>query len=151
MTLTNTRQLLAGFAIALSVAACGGEKPAEGKAGEGHEAPVSEHSSAGLPDGNAAAGEKLALAKRPGTGQACAECHGKDGATPIDPGYPILAGQYADYVAYALQMYRDGRRQHPLMSAQAKDLKDQDIADLASYFASRPRKVYDLSERTDGK
>ena len=148
--MTNTRLLVAGLAIALLATACGPKK-AEEAAGEEAHAPVSEHSSAGLPAGDIAAGEKFANAKQAGTGQACAECHGKDGAAPIDPSYPYLAGQYADYLASALEMYRDGRRQNPLMAAQAKELKDQDIANLAAYFASRERKVYDLNEREAGK
>ncbi|WP_133501124.1 c-type cytochrome [Cognatilysobacter terrigena] len=138
------------LAIALLLTACGPQKTEEGKAAE-TEAPVSEHSSAGLPDGNIAAGEKFANTKQAGTGQACVECHGKEGAAPIDASYPYLAGQYADYVANALEMYRDGRRQNTLMAAQAKELKDQDIADLAAYFASRQRKVYDLHEHESAK
>lgn len=149
--MTNIRLLLGGLAIALLATACGGENAGEGEAGHSKETPVSEHSSAGLPAGNIAAGEKLAVGKQPTTGQSCVECHGTEGAVPIDPGYPVIAGQYPDYLAYALQMYRDGRRQNPLMGAQAKDLKDQDIADLAAYFASRDRKVHDLSEHVDGK
>jgi cytochrome c553 len=43
-------------------------------------------------------------------------------------------------------MYRDGRRQNPLMSSQAKPLTDQQIADLSAFFASRERKLHDLSE-----
>ncbi|TZF91375.1 c-type cytochrome [Cognatilysobacter lacus] len=145
--MTNTRLLLGGLAIALLASACG-PKADEGKA---EEAPVSEHSSAGLPAGDVAAGEKFANTKQAGTGQACIECHGKEGAAPIDPSYPVLAGQYADYIASALEMYRDGRRQNPLMAAQAKNLKDQDIANLAAYMASRPQKVYDLSEHDGSK
>jgi len=147
--MTNTRRLLGGLAIALLATACGPKK-AEEAAGEEHAA-VSEHSSAGLPAGDIAAGEKFATTKQAGSGQSCVECHGKEGAAPIDPSYPYLAGQYADYVASALEMYRDGRRQHPLMAAQAKELKDQDIANLAAYFASRGRKVYDLQEHQASK
>lgn len=149
--MTKTRLLPGGLAlaIALLVSACGGQKAEEGHGAE--EAHVSEHSSAGLPQGNTANGEKLANAKQGSTGQACVECHGKDGAAPIDPGYPVLAGQYADYIASALEMYRDGRRQNPLMAAQAKNLKDQDIADLSTYFAGRERKVYDLHEHEQGQ
>ena len=147
--MTNTRLFLGGLAIALLATACGPKKAEEG-AGEEH-APVSEHSSAGLPNGDVGAGEKFANAKQAGTGQACVECHGKEGAAPIDPSYPLLAGQYADYLASALEMYRDGRRQNAIMGAQAKELKDQDIANLAAYFASRDRKVYDLAEHESGK
>ena len=44
-------------------------------------------------------------------------------------------------------MYRDGDREHALMSQQAKDLNDQQIADLAAYFGSRPSQLRDLHER----
>jgi cytochrome c553 len=141
--MTNTRLLLGTLAIALLAAGCGG-KPEEGHAEGGDHAAQS--SSAGLPEGRIAEGEKLASAKMEGTGQACVDCHGPAGAAPIDPAYPILAGQYQDYLAYSLQMYRDGRRQNPLMSSQAKPLTDQQIADLSAFFASRERKLHDLSE-----
>ena len=148
--MTNIRLLAGSLAIALLLTACGPKTAAEAEGGEA-EAPVSEHSSAGLPAGTVANGEKLANAKQAGTGQACVECHGKEGAAPIDASYPYLAGQYADYIASALEMYRDGRRENPIMAAQAKELKDADIADLSAYFASRTRKVYDLHEHESGK
>ncbi|GAB2517230.1 c-type cytochrome [Lysobacter humi (ex Lee et al. 2017)] len=145
--MTHTRWLLGSLAIALLVG-CGGKSEDAGHeaAEAGH--PVSEHSSAGLPEGTIAAGEKLATSKLPGTGQACVDCHGREGAAPIDPAYPILAGQYQDYIAYSLQMYRDGRRQNPLMAAQAKELTDKQIADLSAYFGSRAQRVRDLDAST---
>lgn len=139
--MTNTRLLLGALAIALLAAGCGG-KPAEGEAAS-HAA---QSSSAGLPEGDIAAGEKLASTKIEGTGQSCVDCHGREGAAPIDPTYPLLAGQYADYLAHSLQMYRDGRRQNTLMANQAKPLSDQQIADLSAYFGSRERKLADMSE-----
>ncbi len=57
---------------------------------------------------------------------------------------PEAGGQYGDYLAHALQAYRAGDRQHALMTPQAKDLSDQDIADLAAYFGSRPSQLRDL-------
>ncbi len=139
--MTNTRLLLGALAIALLAAGCGG-KPTEGEA-----APhAAQSSSAGLPEGDIAAGEKLASTKIEGTGQSCVDCHGREGAAPIDPTYPVLAGQYADYLAHSLQMYRDGRRQNTLMANQAKPLSDQQIADLSAYFGSRERKLSDMSE-----
>ncbi|KTF39224.1 c-type cytochrome [Xanthomonas translucens] len=101
-------------------------------------------SSAGLPGGRVAAGEKLAHAKGKATGQSCIDCHGTDGNAPIDPSYPKLGGQYGDYVAHALQAYRAGDRQHPLMTPQAAPLSDQDVADLAAYFGSRATQLRDL-------
>lgn len=101
-------------------------------------------SSAGLPKGRIAIGEKLSMAKGKATGQSCVDCHGAEGNAPIDAAYPLLGGQYTDYLAHALQAYRAGDRQHALMTAQAAGLSDQDISDLASYFSSRPTKLRDL-------
>lgn len=41
---------------------------------------------------------------------ACAACHGKDGISTIDPSYPKLAGQHADYLLLALSEYKSGAR-----------------------------------------
>lgn len=70
--------------------------------------------------------------------QICAACHGKDGKTPIDPSYPILAGQHEDYLAQALHDYKSGARTNPIMGAQAKMLSSDDIDNVAAYFASLP-------------
>ena len=124
----------------LALAACSqGDHAATG---ETHSGPSS--SSAGLPSGHVMAGEQLAKAKGKATGQSCIDCHGADGNAPIDPTYPKLGGQYADYLEHALQAYRSGDRQHALMTPQATNLSDQDIADLGAYFASRPTKLRDL-------
>jgi cytochrome c553 len=126
----------------LALAACsGGDTPPERSAERtaGHTS-----SSAGLPSGNVAAGEKLAMSKGKATGQACADCHGADGNVPLDPSYPKLGGQYRDYLAHALQAYRSGSREHALMSQQARDLSDQQISDLAAYYASRPSQLRGL-------
>ncbi len=73
----------------------------------------------------------------------CTSCHGADFKTPIDPSYPKLAGQYADYLAHALTAYRDASnpmmgRNNAVMAAQAAHLSDKDIADIAAYLASLP-------------
>src|SRR3546814_1464182 len=101
-------------------------------------------SSPGLPKGHVDAGEQLAHAKGKATGQSCVDCHGEEGNAPIDASYPKLGGQYHDYLAHSLQEYRNGNREHALMSQQAKDLTDQQIADLAAYFGSRPSHLRDL-------
>ena len=101
-------------------------------------------SSAGLPDGHIAAGEKRAQVKSEATKQSCIDCHGAEGNAPIDPTYPKLGGQYGDYIAHALQAYRGGDRQNPQMTPQAAALTDQEISDLAAYFGSRPSKLRDL-------
>ncbi|WP_426806443.1 c-type cytochrome, partial [Stenotrophomonas sp. SrG] len=76
-----------------------------------------------------AAGAARAKVKGQATAQSGIDCHGADGNQPLDPTYPKLGGQYGDYLAHALQAYRAWDRQHPLMTGQATDLSDQDIAD----------------------
>lgn len=136
--MTNPRFSKGALAIALlatvALAACSQESGDAAEAA-GH-APATS-SSAGLPSGHIAAGEQLASAKGAATGQSCVDCHGAEGNAPIDATYPKLGGQYADYIAYALQSYRNGKREHVLMSSQAQGLTDQQIADLAAYFGSR--------------
>jgi cytochrome c553 len=68
----------------------------------------------------------------------CAACHGKDGKTPIDPSYPKIAGQYPDYLAKALGDYKSGGRKNPIMGGIAKPLSQNDIDNVAAYFASLP-------------
>lgn len=70
--------------------------------------------------------------------QVCAACHGKDGNTTIDPSYPKLAGQAADYLAEALKGYKNESRKNAIMNAQAKALSSADIQNLAAYYASLP-------------
>jgi cytochrome c553 len=65
----------------------------------------------------------------------CAACHGADGLGTA-PEFPVLAGQYEDYLVYALTQYRDGQRQNALMAPFVADLSDRDIRDLAAYYAS---------------
>ena len=145
MTIRNFAIAPALIAAALLLASCSGSEE-HAEAGE-HAAPGS--SSAGLPDGNIAAGEQRASTKGEATGQSCIDCHGAEGNAPIDPTYPKLGGQYADYLAHSLEAYRSGKRDHALMSAQAKTLTDQQIADLSVYFASRESQLVDLSNMND--
>jgi cytochrome c553 len=65
----------------------------------------------------------------------CRTCHGKDGEGTM-PIYPNLAGQKQAYLEQQLKNFRSGRRQAQQMSIVAQDLSDQDIADLAAYYAS---------------
>lgn len=71
--------------------------------------------------------------------QACAACHGENGDKPLAAEYPILAGQYEDYLVAALRAYRDGRRNNPIMTMQVEvlELSDADIAGLAKHFSSK--------------
>ena len=142
ITIRPLARVLALACVAAAVAACGPSPDHEADS-EGH-AQV-ESSSAGLPEGRVAAGEQLANAKGEATGQSCIDCHGVDGNAPIDPSYPKLGGQYADYLAHALQGYRSGDRENALMASQARVLTDQQIADLAAYFGSRPAQLKGLA------
>lgn len=66
----------------------------------------------------------------------CAACHGADGNSTI-PANPKLAGQYESYLIRALSDYRSGARNNAIMAGFATALSDQDIRDLAAYFASQ--------------
>jgi len=82
-------------------------------------------------DGNAAAGKNKS--------SMCAGCHGIPGyktAFPVTYSVPKLGGQHAAYVVKALQGYKSGDRTHPSMRAIAAGLSDQDMLDLAAYYAS---------------
>ena len=65
----------------------------------------------------------------------CAACHGANGVSVI-PDYPNLAGQKQKYLKTAITAYRDGERKNGIMSPLAKPLSDEDIANLAAYFAN---------------
>ena len=67
--------------------------------------------------------------------QACAVCHGPLGISTA-PDAPNLAAQPAIYTATQLRNYRSGTRKHEVMAVMAKPLTDDDIADLAAWFAS---------------
>jgi cytochrome c553 len=75
-----------------------------------------------------------------GLSYTCLGCHGIDGYRNAYPDYsvPKLEGQSAEYLAAALHGYRDGDRSHLTMHSQASELSDQDIADVAVYFAGKP-------------
>jgi cytochrome c553 len=92
---------------------------------------------------NAFAGGNVAAGKEAVTKYGCAACHGPDLNTPIDPSYPKLAGQHADYIEHALTAYQRGGdgpngRANAIMGGQAKPLSDQDKKDIAAYAHSLP-------------
>ena len=72
--------------------------------------------------------------------QPCAACHGVDGNSN-NPEWPKIAGQNEKYLRDSLKAYRDGRRQDPLMMGQVANLSDQDIADLAAYYAGQSKQI----------
>ena len=78
--------------------------------------------------GDAAAGKEKAAA--------CAQCHGADGNGPT-PLFPKIGGQHAGYIVQALEDYKTGVRQEPVMAAFAAALRKQDREDLAAWYASQ--------------
>jgi cytochrome c553 len=72
----------------------------------------------------------------------CAACHGPEGNTPTTPAFPILAGQYADYLVRAMEDYKIGKRKNPIMAALAATLSEQDREDLAAFYASQKSALY---------
>ena len=67
--------------------------------------------------------------------EACAACHGAEGNKPITPETPRLGGQQYGYLVQALNDYRKGTRDNPVMSAMAKPLTEKEIRELAEYFS----------------
>ena len=67
----------------------------------------------------------------------CASCHGAEGNSVV-PANPRLAGQHATYLANALRDYKSGRRTNPVMAAMVAALSEQDIEDIAAYYAAQP-------------
>jgi cytochrome c553 len=68
--------------------------------------------------------------------QACAACHGADGNAAI-PNYPKLAGQHASYLVKQLQAFKSNKRKDPIMNGQVANLSQQDMEDIAAYFAKQ--------------
>ena len=73
---------------------------------------------------------------------ACKGCHGIPGYANVYPTYqvPKVAGQHAEYIVAALKAYKSGQRQHKTMQSQAATLSEQDMADIAAFFAGTEQK-----------
>ncbi|HEV8647703.1 MAG TPA: c-type cytochrome [Burkholderiales bacterium] len=73
----------------------------------------------------------------------CAGCHGIPGfrtAYPETYQVPKIGGQNPGYIVAALKAYKAGERNHPTMKAIASSLTEQDMADLAAYYADAGKK-----------
>ena len=106
--------------------------------------------------GAAAQAQDLAAGKAVFDKFNCASCHGADAKSAVDPAYPTLAGQHADYLVHALKAYKRGAsgsaatanvRKNPIMGAFAAQLSDQDINNVAAWLSSQPS---DLGVRSRG-
>lgn len=79
-----------------------------------------------------------ALARGKQLAYTCQGCHGVVGYKNAYPNYhvPKIGGQSAEYLVNALTEYRQGKRKHPTMQAQAGSFSEQDIADIAAFLSS---------------
>lgn len=83
----------------------------------------------GLAEGSVEAGQQKAVT--------CAACHGQDGNS-LNPEWPSLAGQNQKYLVSTLQAFKSGKRDNVLMTGQVMGLSDEDIRDIAAFYAAQP-------------
>ena len=84
-----------------------------------------------------AAGDPVAGKAKAGQ---CAACHGPDGNS-VNPEWPKLAGQHADYLVKQLQFFEVGERENATMKPMANVLDAQGREDVAAYYASQTVKM----------
>lgn len=77
--------------------------------------------------------------EEPAKAKTCVGCHGADGNSMV-PNFPKLAGQHASYLEKQLKDFRDGFRKDATMAPFAKGLSDQEIKDLAAFYAAQTAK-----------
>lgn len=95
-----------------------------------------------LAAGNAERGKQKAQ-------QVCAACHavGGDWNKPLQPEYPLVAGQHRDYLVTVLNAYKQGDksqigRKNAIMAGQAATLSKQEIEDIATFLSRIPGPLY---------
>lgn len=88
-----------------------------------------------LPAGSMAADAEAGKAKT----TTCAACHGPQGIATL-PDYPNIACQNEKYLNIAIKAYKDGTRNNPIMKPMVATLSDEDVANIAAYYASLPCK-----------
>lgn len=82
---------------------------------------------------------------------ACVSCHGANFSKPIDPSYPKLAGQHADYLTVALKAYKTEKngkvgRSNGVMAGQVKQFSNAELKALATYIGSLPTELATVPE-----
>lgn len=77
--------------------------------------------------------------------QRCSTCHGAQGQSS-SPIFPSLAAQNPQYVAKQLHDFKAGKRVSDVMAPQVADLSEQNITELAAFFAGKPAKVNRVSD-----
>lgn len=68
--------------------------------------------------------------------EVCASCHGADGNSPA-PAFPKIGGQHRTYLEKALNDYKSGSRNDPIMAGMTANLSAADIENLAFYYSSQ--------------
>ena len=81
----------------------------------------------------------------------CASCHGADYNSPIDPTYPKLAGQHADYLYAALKAYQTDHnplmgRSNPIMMGMARPFTHPEIKAIAGYLSTLPSELETVAQ-----
>ncbi len=121
---TNFKAAVSGMVAAVGLAAM------LASGGAGAQAPAAAPSAAPAVKGDAAAGAKK--------NSMCIGCHGIENyktAFPVLYRVPKITGQNQAYFVAALQAYKSGERSHPSMQAISGSLPEQDMADLAAFYA----------------
>src|SRR5688572_21449200 len=115
--------IAASLALALLPLALAAQEPAQASTTPASTTPASTA-------GNAANGKQLTFT--------CQGCHGVVGYKNVYPTYhvPKIGGQSQQYLLNALTEYKQGKRKHPTMQAQAESFSDQDIADIAAFLST---------------
>jgi cytochrome c553 len=128
-------------AVSLLMASCASDIPPPKQADAAPAAPAAHRERTGFND----TPENIRLRSAPGDAIAgreksvlCQGCHGEKGMS-AETMIPNLAGQYGKYIAKNLRNFQSGARTHQIMSAMAKTISDDDLADIAAYFASQPK------------
>ena len=73
--------------------------------------------------------------------EACIACHGTDGRGTA-PNFPNIGGQYESYLLHSLRGYKSGDRPNPIMAGIVAELSDQDLRDLAAFYAAQDSGLY---------
>jgi cytochrome c553 len=79
-------------------------------------------------EGNSEAGKEKS--------QSCTSCHGEQGNSAVST-FPKLAQQHSSYLIQQLQAFKKGSRNNPMMTAIAMGLSEEDMADIAAYYAEQ--------------
>ena len=131
--------IAASLALALAATAVTAQDAAapatDAAAGAEVAAPAAEAAAPATPEPAAVTGDAT---RGKGLTYTCRGCHGVVGYKNAYPNYhvPKLGGQSPAYINNALKEYREGKRKHPTMQAQAESFSEQDLADIAAYLSS---------------